>query len=144
MAKAKTTSETLKETGDLLRERGWTEGYLGIDENGERVVHVSSFDYHLPMPPATRQKLCRAKKFCAVGALKVADGPCEANAALLLAEVMRQGLIFSPDHIPNPQNDYKRIYRFNDDKGEHATLYAIDAAYVLALQEEGLEPEDVL
>jgi hypothetical protein len=80
-----------------------------------------------------------AGRVCAIGALGIAEADnasCASGAIYrALQRVTHDGLIY----------DYL-IGDWNDRPGRTAAEVeaALDAAYVLALQEEGIEPEDVL
>lgn len=111
------TSEVLRKAGDLLRERGWIQGSYSD-----------------------------AGRFCAVGAADSVAGDAlgrrDPEANLLLQTVA--------DDFPYPERYPGDIagsmLRWNDRPRRtlDEVLAATDAAYVLALQVEGIEPGDVL
>lgn len=70
-----------------------------------------------------------ARRFCALGAICRAEGPRDSSADMTLSIVLGGYITDWNDRLDRKQGD---------------VVAAMDAAYVLALQEEGLEPEDVL
>jgi hypothetical protein len=98
------TSDVLFKAGDVLRERGWCQGYYE-----------------------------RGGKHCAVGAMR-ASGQIDTYDASALFGFVATGA------------GVAAALQFNDALGRTAAdvMFAMDAAYVLQLQVEGVEPGDVL
>lgn len=100
------TSEVLRKAGDMLRERGWFQGWFVSDDGA----------------------VCLAGACNRAFAEPVKTTPSE---IFLPIETVLDGMpvaVWNDD----PQRRLEEV------------LEAVDAAYVLALQEEGVEPEDVL
>ncbi len=114
------TSDVLRKAGDVLRRRGWQNDGGWSSDGGA---------------------------LCAWAALCEAGGR-DAYGTEALEE---RGLVELVACTPDQMRLYKRLgYNalptWNDAKGRTAAevMHAIDAAYVLALQEEGVEPWEVL
>jgi hypothetical protein len=105
------TSEVLRKAGDVLRERGWHQGWFYNRETGA---------------------------VCVLGACHLAVSGCpDSNAAIQFLGPL--------DTVIDASLGGGRAF-WNDAEGRTAddAIQALDAAYVLALQEEGIEPGDVL
>jgi hypothetical protein len=73
--------------------------------------------------------------FCALGALRTADGPGEQKATETLAQAITE-LYYKT----KPQSRDQRIYSFNDNKAKHETmLAAFDRALAIAQAEADAE-----
>lgn len=156
--KIKKASDTLLEARELLTTRGWTTGYLGRtapDQYGSTrsvLDHNNSTQYATPLSVADRRRLRQAASFCLVGAVKAANGPGELDALDDLDVVVEGGRSQFGDlparddrPLAGREEPFIRVWKYNDALSSvDGALQALDAAYVLALQEEGLEPEDVL
>lgn len=110
------TSDVLRKAGDVLRERGWCQGRRERDG-----------------------------RFCLVGAVEMSRAGVTApvNSAAS-SEAYRDPALSVVSLVTAGR--YRGADAFNDSavRTVDEVLIAMDAAYVLALQEEGIEPEDVL
>jgi hypothetical protein len=98
------TSDVLRKAGDVLRERGWYQGYYKAPDGS----------------------------VCVLGAM----------SETMLPATLWDRAIDVADTVAGTDN----LARWNDATGRtvEEVLIAMDAAYVVALQEEGIEPGDVL
>lgn len=108
-------SEVLAGAARLLLEKGWTQRRLARTADGT------------PTEPSDPN----AAMFCAVGAIGRVAGKQRDDARAILAVAIDNPFVSSD---------------WNDDdaRTRDDVVRGLDAAYVLALQEEGLEPSDVL
>jgi hypothetical protein len=109
-------SDVLRMAAELLVTKGWTRGEFARDMWGNGTFSRS--------PSATT--------FCAIGACRRVADYEDASPAISLGEVVAAG------------HGYPSVAAYNDSHGKAESVQLLDAAYVLALQEEGIEPEDVL
>jgi hypothetical protein len=112
------TSDVLRKAGDVLRERGWCQGTFIDGSRGP----------------------C-----CAWGALIVAGG-IDGDRRPVERELLELIAIKPATRERLAGKGFNALPWWNDYKGRDASeiMEAIDAAYIVALQEEGVEPEDVL
>ena len=110
-------AETLSRAAALLVEKGWTQKVCARDATGKS-IHSSDK---------------RAVSFCIVGAVCLAGKP-------------GVGTVHPAFRFIEQVIDQTAVAGWNDavERTAPEVIGAIDAAYVVALQTEGIEPEDVL
>ena len=110
-------SVALERAAALIAEKGWTQGVTARDVTG-CPVHSSSD---------------RAVSFCVVGAVCLKGQPRvgEVHPAFAFIET-----VIGCSGVAGWNDEIERT--------KHDVVTALDAAYVVALQADGLEPEDVL
>ncbi len=100
----------------------------------------------------TAGDLLRARGWCKHARIKE-DGSMCAIGAIEMARSGSVGKVHDHDPYNDPvldlvplENEFDTVDGFNDREstGLSDVIQLLDAAYVLALQEEGIEPEDVL
>lgn len=123
------TSDVLRGAANLLKTKGHCKGSLALTRHG------------LPTSPINP----RAASLCARGAICAALGT--GNFYISSGErSAAEDVVLVTAGLPPPGFGCDEIVHWNnaDARAADEVISAFDAAYVLALQEEGTEPEDVL